>query len=58
MSLEDFGGALEQVIPQSPTISAISMLTVAGRPVRLPDSGHFAPWQSPDKVAEALAGFL
>ena len=25
---------------------------------RLPDAGHFAPWQAPHEVAEALAGFL
>ena len=25
---------------------------------RLPDAGHFAPWQAPGEVAEALAGFL
>ena len=25
---------------------------------RLPDAGHFAPWQAPHDVAEALAGFL
>jgi pimeloyl-ACP methyl ester carboxylesterase len=26
--------------------------------VRLPDAGHFAPWQAPDGVAQALAPFL
>ena len=26
--------------------------------VRLPDSGHFAPWETPDPVAQALRGFL
>ena len=28
------------------------------RIVRLPDAGHFAPWEAPDPVAEALAPFL
>ena len=26
--------------------------------VRLPDAGHFAPWEAPDQVAEALVPFL
>jgi pimeloyl-ACP methyl ester carboxylesterase len=26
--------------------------------VRLPDAGHFAPWEAPDEVAAALAPFL
>ena len=26
--------------------------------VRLPDAGHFAPWEAPDKVVSALAPFL
>jgi len=26
--------------------------------VRLPDAGHFAPWETPDAVAEALRSFL
>ena len=26
--------------------------------VRLPDAGHFAPWEAPDAVADALRGFL
>jgi pimeloyl-ACP methyl ester carboxylesterase len=26
--------------------------------IRLPDAGHFAPWEAPDDVAEALAPFL
>ncbi len=26
--------------------------------VRLPDAGHFAPWEAPEAVAEALAPFL
>ena len=26
--------------------------------VRLPDAGHFAPWEAPDDVATALASFL
>ena len=26
--------------------------------VRLPDAGHFAPWEAPEPVARALAGFL
>ena len=26
--------------------------------VRLPDAGHFAPWEAPDEVADALAPFL
>lgn len=26
--------------------------------VRIPDAGHFAPWQAPDQVAQALAPFL
>ena len=26
--------------------------------VRLPDAGHFAPWEAPDAVADALAPFL
>ena len=26
--------------------------------VRLPDAGHFAPWESPEPVARALEGFL
>ena len=26
--------------------------------VRLPDAGHFAPWEAPDAVARALAPFL
>jgi pimeloyl-ACP methyl ester carboxylesterase len=26
--------------------------------VRLPDAGHFAPWQAPDEVARALGAFL
>ena len=28
------------------------------RVVRLPDAGHFAPWEAPDEVADALAPFL
>ena len=28
------------------------------RIVRLPDAGHFAPWEAPDEVAEALRDFL
>ena len=28
------------------------------RIVRLPDAGHFAPWEAPDDVADALAPFL
>ena len=28
------------------------------RIVRLPDAGHFAPWEAPDEVAAALAPFL
>lgn len=28
------------------------------RVVRLPDAGHFAPWQAPDAVADALLSFL
>ncbi|HKX91271.1 MAG TPA: alpha/beta fold hydrolase [Sphingomicrobium sp.] len=28
------------------------------RIVRLPDAGHFAPWEAPDAVAHALAPFL
>jgi pimeloyl-ACP methyl ester carboxylesterase len=28
------------------------------RIVRLPDAGHFAPWEAPDDVAQALAPFL
>ena len=26
--------------------------------VRIPDAGHFAPWEKPDAVADALRGFL
>jgi pimeloyl-ACP methyl ester carboxylesterase len=26
--------------------------------VRIPDAGHFAPWEAPDGVADALAPFL
>jgi len=26
--------------------------------VRIPDAGHFVPWEAPDKVADALAPFL
>ena len=26
--------------------------------VRLPDAGHFAPWEAPEPVARALADFL
>ena len=26
--------------------------------VRLPNAGHFAPWQTPDELAKALAPFL
>jgi pimeloyl-ACP methyl ester carboxylesterase len=26
--------------------------------VRLPDAGHFAPWEAPDDVASALEPFL
>ena len=26
--------------------------------VRLPDAGHFAPWEAPREVAEALKAFL
>ena len=26
--------------------------------VRLPDAGHFAPWEAPEPVAEALGHFL
>jgi pimeloyl-ACP methyl ester carboxylesterase len=28
------------------------------RIVRLPDTGHFAPWEAPDAVIEALEPFL
>jgi pimeloyl-ACP methyl ester carboxylesterase len=28
------------------------------RVVRIPDAGHFAPWEAPDAVAAALAPFL
>jgi pimeloyl-ACP methyl ester carboxylesterase len=28
------------------------------RIVRIPDAGHFAPWEAPDEVAEALQPFL
>jgi len=28
------------------------------RIVRIPDAGHFAPWEAPDYVAAALAPFL
>lgn len=28
------------------------------RIVRIPDAGHFAPWESPERVGEALEGFL
>ena len=28
------------------------------RVVRLPEAGHFAPWEAPDEVAAALRGFL
>jgi pimeloyl-ACP methyl ester carboxylesterase len=28
------------------------------RIVRIPDAGHFAPWERPEPVAEALRGFL
>jgi pimeloyl-ACP methyl ester carboxylesterase len=28
------------------------------RIVRLPDVGHFAPWEAPEAVAGALKGFL
>jgi len=26
--------------------------------VRLPDAGHFAPWEKPEPIAEALRDFL
>jgi len=26
--------------------------------VKLPDAGHFAPWEAPDQVASALRDFL
>jgi pimeloyl-ACP methyl ester carboxylesterase len=26
--------------------------------LRLPDAGHFAPWEAPEAVAQALAPFL
>jgi pimeloyl-ACP methyl ester carboxylesterase len=28
------------------------------RVVRLPEAGHFAPWEAPDEVAAALRDFL
>jgi pimeloyl-ACP methyl ester carboxylesterase len=39
-------------------LEALDELIEDVRIVRLPGAGHFAPWEAPDAVAEALEPFL
>ena len=39
-------------------LEGLDLLVDDLRIVRLPDSGHFAPWEAPEPVAGALAQFL
>jgi len=39
-------------------LDGIDLLVESLSVVRIPDAGHFAPWEAPDEVAAALAPFL